>query len=205
MQQIRYWLRGVRLYMALGILLVTLEVAWWANVSYAGTNLFSLRAEEVYAWLGVGCLVITLLIGPLYKLFAGLPGKLLMRDARRMLGIGAAWFSALHVAVAEFGLYKGANPLHLQTRLAWGFGIGLGALFILLALAGTSFDAALQGMRVWWFRLHRLVYVAGGLIVAHAMLVGVHAGRARIYVWLIAFTALLIGLHVVMRRNRRRS
>ncbi|MGC1176473.1 MAG: ferric reductase-like transmembrane domain-containing protein [Candidatus Saccharimonadales bacterium] len=191
-----HWRKGVRLYIGIGIVLVTLEVWWWASASYSGSVLFATRLEEAYAWLAVGLICSAVTIGPLYKVFPRLGGKGMLFDARRLIGVGAAWFASLHVAVAYVSLFKLANPLHLPRSYQQAFVVGALALIILLAMAVTSFDKALKTMGIWWFRLHRLVYVALLLILLHAFLIGVHATQWPALIILTVVAVGLLSLHI---------
>ncbi|HVX23897.1 MAG TPA: ferric reductase-like transmembrane domain-containing protein [Candidatus Saccharimonadales bacterium] len=198
---------GVRSYIALGVLLVTLETWWWASVNYSGTQLFATRLEEVYAWLALGLLIWAVTIGPLYSALPRLPGNSLMRDGRRLFGVGAAWFATLHVSIAYAALFHWANPLDLPRIYQQSFLFGITALMVLLAMAGTSFDRAFHGMGVWWFRLHRFVYLAVGFSLLHAFLIGTHAAERVVVINLALLSALVFGLHVygVAVRRRRPS
>lgn len=197
--QFKLWQRGIRLYIAALIGLVTIESAWWAQTTYGGSSLVSLRLEEIYAWLALGFLGLAILIGPVYKIFPNLPAKFVLRDGRRLIGIGAAWFAALHAGIAYFVLFKAPNPLALPASYQRSFAVGGLALIILLALALTSFDRAFRGMGSWWFRLHRTVYVATILSLLHAFIDGVHADGWPALVILTICAASLIGLHGYIR------
>src|SRR5580698_6609866 len=135
------WRKGVRLYIALAVLLVTLEVWWWAQASYSGSILFATRLEEVYAWLGLALITLAVSIGPTYSTWPKLPGRSIMSDARRLIGVGGAWFASLHVTIAYVALFKVANPFGLPRSYQQSFAVGSVALVILLAMAFTSFDA----------------------------------------------------------------
>jgi sulfoxide reductase heme-binding subunit YedZ len=87
---------------------------------------------------------------------------------RRPLGVYAALYAGLHFlifAVLDYGL----DPLLLREAIfekpfaLVGFAAGL----ILLPLALTSTASAMRRMGARWKRLHRLVYLAGGLAVLH--------------------------------------
>jgi sulfoxide reductase heme-binding subunit YedZ len=177
-QTLEHWRSGIRLYIAIAAGVVTLEVWWWASVAYGGSPLFAIRLEEVFAWLALGLLVFTMLIGPAYKIWPQLPGKMIMRDARRLTGVAAAWFAALHASINYIALFKWANPLNLPTKYQQAFLLGVTALLILLALAFTSFDRAFRGLGIWWFRLHRLVYFALVLSILHMYLIGTQGRHA---------------------------
>lgn len=204
---IRYWLQGIRLYIAIGIGMATLEIWWWSHAAFGSGELATIRLQETYAWFSVGLLATALAIGPLTKLVPELPGKPLLFDARRLLGIGAAWFASLHMFIAYASQFQFANPLTLAGSYRSAFALGIGALTILLAMAFTSFDAALKGMGVWWFRLHRLVYAAGLLALVHIFMIGVHATTIRTLGTLGIIALALITLHVcaVLRQTKKAS
>jgi sulfoxide reductase heme-binding subunit YedZ len=87
---------------------------------------------------------------------------------RRALGLYAFLYAALH-ALAFAGLDYGFEfGLILQ---AIGEGrreiVGLAALAILTALALTSIPGLMRCLGRYWKPLHRLVYLAGGLVVLH--------------------------------------
>ena len=192
------WRKGVRLYIALAMVTVTLDVWLWAAVTYSDSILFATRMEEVYAWLALGLLALAVAIGPVYSIWPGLPGKLMMRDARRLVGVGAAWFATLHATIAYVSLFKVANPLDLPHAYQQSFALAIVGTVILLAMAFTSFDRASRSMGIWWFRLHRFVYLAILVSLLHAFIIGTHATE-----WLalivLAITALtVLGMHVYL-------
>jgi DMSO/TMAO reductase YedYZ heme-binding membrane subunit len=194
--EINHWLHGVRFYLACATLLVTVEVWWWASVSYGGTVLFATRMTEVYAWLATVLIAVAVTIGPLYNVYPKLPAKKIMYDARRLFGVSAAWFACLHVGIAYVSLFKLANPFSLPSTYKQSFLIGGIALLILLAMAFTSFDKAFRGMGIWWFRLHRLVYAALLLILLHAFMIGAHATHWPALILLTAGALLVIVLQI---------
>lgn len=87
---------------------------------------------------------------------------------RRMLGLYAFMFAILHMLIFV-GLDYGFNWNFLWQDLAskryiW---VGLLTLIILTLLAATSFQWWMRRLGKNWKRLHRLVYLAGGLVVLH--------------------------------------
>jgi DMSO/TMAO reductase YedYZ heme-binding membrane subunit len=195
LETLAHWRRGIRLYIAIAVLLVTLETWWWANASYGGTQLFATRMEEVFAWLGLGMICAAVSIGPMYKLWPRLWGKKIMLDARRLIGVGGAWFATLHATIAYVALFKVANPFDLPKTYQQSFALGLVGLVILLAMAGTSFDKAFTSMGVWWFRLHRLVYLALIVSLLHAFLVGTHATNPVPLIITTVVAVFILGMH----------
>ena len=174
-QQLSNWPKGIRFYIGLVSLVVTAEAYWWARSVYGDASTALIRLQEVYALIALGLILATLAIGPLCSLVSKLSGKAVLRDARRLLGVSAAWFAGLHIAISYVDQFEAANPLNLPGVYQRAFGIGLIAFIILLALTFTSFDGAFKRMGCWWFRLHRLIYAAVLLILGHAFMIGVHA------------------------------
>lgn len=206
MNTLRYWFSGIRVYIAIAIFLVTFEVWWWADAAYGRSDLAAIRAQEAYAWIALILLAAAILIGPLLKVFTGMSfgAKMMLREARRILGIGAAWFGLLHAGISYVKLFGAPNPLTLADSYQWSFLLGVSALIILLLMAFTSFDRAFRGMGVWWFRLHRLVYAAVIMAVLHAFMVGVHAASLGVLVVIGATAGLLLGLHIysILRQGK---
>lgn len=185
------WQRGIRLYIAAAIGLVSVEVVWWSISLFGSTRLAAYRIEEFYAWFAVGLLAITLLVGPFLKIASQLPtsAKRMIGDSRRMLGIGAAWFASLHATTAYLSQFRTSNPFGLPTHDLQAICLGFVAVICLLALALTSFDRAMKTMGIWWFRLHRLVYLAALAGLMHAVMIGAHATNLTS---LVALTALAV-------------
>lgn len=87
---------------------------------------------------------------------------------RRTLGLYAFAYAALHfliVAGLDFG-FDSSLLLQaiIESRRDW---LGLAALVILLLLTATSTTSWMKRLGKNWKRLHRLVYLAGALAVAH--------------------------------------
>ncbi|MBN2549798.1 MAG: ferric reductase-like transmembrane domain-containing protein [Anaerolineales bacterium] len=91
-----------------------------------------------------------------------------VNGARRALGLYAFLFALLHFTLfagVDFGFDLNLLKRELvERRYIW---VGLPALLILTALAATSFKSSMKRMGKNWKRLHRLVYLAGVLVVVH--------------------------------------
>ena len=117
----------------------------------------------------VKILVVSLWISPLRTFFpkAGLP-KEMMRH-RRMLGVSAFVYAALH-----FGIYlvDSAGIDELLTNFTKIFILsGFAAFLILLALAITSTNGMVKRMGfARWKKLHRGAYLAGLLLFLHMII-----------------------------------
>jgi sulfoxide reductase heme-binding subunit YedZ len=204
---LNHWIHGIRIYIALAIALLSLEIWWWAASTYGGSSLFAIRLEETYAWFSVGFLCTALAIGPVCGIFKRIPGRNMLYDARRLFGIGAAWFASLHIFIAYEAVFQFANPLHIPGQYRQSIVVGSVAWLILLAMAFTSFNAAMKRMGKWWFRLHRFVYVAIALSLLHAFIVGAQATSPAVLITLAVIVTTLLGLHsyAIIRQGRRVS
>jgi sulfoxide reductase heme-binding subunit YedZ len=115
-------------------------------------------------------------------------------DVRRMIGVGAFVYAALHVilyaADLKFDLGKVASEIVLRLYLTVGFIALLG----LMALAATSTDGMVRrlgGKR--WQRLHMAIYGIGLLVLIHFF------QQTKADVWLPTFIAGLFGWMIVYR------
>lgn len=87
---------------------------------------------------------------------------------RRMLGLYVFMYAAIHFTLfiaVDYRFDLGLLWADIRSKaFVWlGFSAGL----ILLALAITSFDWWKKKLRKNWKRLHRLIYLAGLLVVVH--------------------------------------
>ena len=95
----------------------------------------------------------------------------LIRRLRKPLGLFAALYAGLHFltfALWDYGLDFALIWSEIQKRPF--ILIGVIALLILLILAATSFRFWQRKLGKGWVWLHRLVYLAGMLVVAHYLL-----------------------------------
>lgn len=87
---------------------------------------------------------------------------------RRMLGLYAFMFASLHVLLFVGVDYRFDFPTLIDEVLFKRYILmGLSAMLILIPLAITSFRWWMKRMGRNWTRLHRLVYLAGTLVVIH--------------------------------------
>jgi methionine sulfoxide reductase heme-binding subunit len=119
------------------------------------------RRTGKYALVFLGLSLACTPLNSLFKLRQAIP-------ARRPLGLYAFTFATLHL-LTFVGLDFGFNwnfllPEFVEKPYIW---VGLSAFLILLALALTSSRWSMRTLGKNWKKLHRLVYVAGGLAVVH--------------------------------------
>lgn len=87
---------------------------------------------------------------------------------RRALGLYAFLYAAIHVLILSGLDYQfNFKFLYADFRGKLYVWVGVAAFLILLALAGTSFLWTKKRLGKNWKRLHRLVYLAGLLVVLH--------------------------------------
>lgn len=136
----------------------------------------SVRTDAVkYILLHLGftasvLLAVVLAFTPLRVLFPKWDVALALNRHRRLVGVSAFVYGALHFATHLYYEYEVTGIAEtLATDVKKPFLLtGMIALTILLVLAVTSFNAALRwlgGKR--WKNLHRLAYVAAALIFYH--------------------------------------
>ncbi len=145
-------------------------------------------------------LLITLLVSPLRDL-SGIPSWLRLR---RMMGLFAAFYAALHFtvyAVLELDLSVADLGRELAKRpYIW---VGAAALVALVPLAVTSTDRMMRRLGRRWQTLHRLVYAIAILAVWHYWW-QVKADIREPLVYASAL-ALLIGWRLWRRHDVRRT
>lgn len=166
-----------------GRLMVYCSAMWTAASIYVAagsptdSSLRYLIITEYYAIAAASLVYVALFIGPLATVVPDLPGLQVMFRLRRSFGVSAFLFAALHAGFAFFRVIGGISGLALlgQATLA-ALVLGATALTCLAFLAATSFNAAVRLLGPnQWRKLHRVIHVAGLLIVAHALLVpGAH-------------------------------
>lgn len=113
---------------------------------------------------GLVLLLVTLAVTPVRRV----TGWNRIVKLRRLLGLFAYFYAVLHVGVylvVDQGLAFGFILEDVAER-PWVMA-GAGAFLILTALAATSTRGWIRRLGRRWQRLHRLVYVAGALVVLH--------------------------------------
>jgi len=181
-------------------LLASVGIYFFLSANYPVGDLLSTRLEEWYGFIALALLFLAMLAGPLYRVFPGAPLRAAYFGSLGGLGISAFYFALLHSYVAFFSLLDGLQGIaFLDGSDFAAFVAGLVALFVLALLAGTSFTFAMQRMGKWWKFLHRFVYLAAFLVLAHVALIGVayeDAGSPA-YLLTLAGVLVLVVLHGV--------
>lgn len=109
-------------------------------------------------------LLLTLAITPLRQL----TGWNSVQRGRRMLGLFAFFYACLHVLTfLVFDHFFNWSAIFEDIVKRPYITLGFLAFVLLIPLAGTSTKRMMQRLKRNWQRLHRLVYPAGGLAVAH--------------------------------------
>jgi methionine sulfoxide reductase heme-binding subunit len=148
----------------LALLLWPLALAAWnAQAIVAGARPVNDVIHRAGFWT-LMFLLITLAITPLRRVTRY--GQLL--DIRRMLGVGAFCYAALHISLyvldQQFDLVKVASEIVKRIYLVIGF-VALSGLTVLAITSTDGMVRRLGGMR--WARLHQIVYVIALLALIH--------------------------------------
>ena len=154
-------------------------------------------AEQRTGQYAIVLLVLSLACTPVNTLFR-MPAAVRLR---RPLGLYAFMYAAIHMTIfvaLDFGFdwsLIGATFVEKRYLVA-----GLGAFAILVALAITSLRWWMRRLGKNWKRLHRLVYLAGGLVVLHyAWVVKGDLLRLQGDVWKPLAAGLVVALLLVLR------
>ncbi|MFC5597561.1 ferric reductase-like transmembrane domain-containing protein [Deinococcus cellulosilyticus] len=131
------------------------------------SHTFEQRQSEVYGWFAVACLLLVLVARPL---------KLLRQ--RRMLGVSAFVFSAIHTWLAYQAVFDGdwESMAFLSKPDWWATWAGIVALIGFVPLTLTSTNTAMRLMGKHWKTLHRLGPPLTLMALAHTLWMGVHFG-----------------------------
>lgn len=144
-------------------------------------------------------LILSLSCTPIHTLLGFKPAL----RVRRALGLYAFGYAALHFLVF-IGLDYGWDwPLIADAVFAQQFTlVGFAAGLILLALAITSTQGWMKRLGKRWKQLHRLVYLAGGLVIVHYLWLVKDIREPMVYAGIVAF---LLALRVpIIKKAARR-
>jgi len=149
--------------------------------------------REITTFTGKAALIL-LLLSLACTPFVTLTGYEPVRRLSRPLGMYAFLFAALHFltfVALDYGFDLGliGEAIFAQRYVVAGFGAGL----ILLALALTSSKGWQKRLGKAWKRLHRLVYLAGVLVVLHLLWLSKDPGAPLRYG---AVLAMLLALRI---------
>ncbi len=142
-------------------------------------------------------LLITLSLTPLRNI----TGQIAFVRIRRMLGLFALFYAAIHFAV-WMSLLLGFRWFAIGEELLERpyISIGFLALLILIALGITSPKAMVRRMGRNWKRLHRLIYLAAVLAIVHlTWILRTDVGEAVLYG---SILAILFGYRLYRRVGR---
>jgi len=184
-------LNNSRFYIVISALLISLALFSWLRLTIASDQLLIIRTEQCYGFIAVGYLYLTLIISPI-RTVAGEQRLKRLLYARRGFGLSTWYFALLHAGIALWGQLDGFAGLHLLPSVfQYSLLGGATALGILTLMALTPSDQLIPHIPYrWWKRLHRIVYVAGILIIVHVWTIGTHLTVRPVE--LISYSALMV-------------
>lgn len=169
------WHKYIRYFVLNSFLILSVVIYFYYKAAIPDRELQTIRLTQAYALWSLGLLYASLLPGPLYEAFPRLLGKVLYIRARRAIGVSAFYYGLLHSFISFFGQFGGfAGLSFLSNGYLTAVALGFAGLAILSLLALTSFDYWVNRLGRYWKLLHRLIYVAAWLILAHTFLIGTH-------------------------------
>jgi methionine sulfoxide reductase heme-binding subunit len=146
-----------------GGILPLLVLAWAYQTQHLTVNPIQ-ASEQRTGDLALYFLLLSLACTPL----STLTGFSQITQRRRALGLYAFLYTVLHLSIfifLDYGLdWPSIWQMVIEKRYIF---VGVLAFLALVPLAVTSFGGSMKRMGKNWKRLHRLVYVAGGLVILH--------------------------------------
>jgi methionine sulfoxide reductase heme-binding subunit len=146
-----------------GGILPLLVLAWAYQTNQLTINPIQ-ASEQRTGDLALYFLLLSLACTPL----STLTGFSQITQRRRALGLYAFLYTAIHLFIftfLDYGLdWSSIWQMVIEKRYIF---VGVMAFLALVPLAVTSFGGLMKRMGKNWKRLHRLVYVAGGLVILH--------------------------------------
>ena len=144
-------------------LLPLLRWLWLGANDDLGFNPTEFLIRSSGTWTLV-CLLVTLSLTPA-RLLLGWQSAVRWR---RMAGLFTFFYAMLHaLAWSVFDHALVVREMGMDILQRPFIAVGVAVFVILLALAATSSKAAMRRLGRQWQRLHRLVYLAGGLAILH--------------------------------------
>ncbi|MDX1564778.1 MAG: ferric reductase-like transmembrane domain-containing protein [Phycisphaeraceae bacterium] len=170
----------------------------WAIVGLDDDHVRMMWLAKISGYAALGCLVISQWISPACGIMALARSPVdaaLQYHLRRDFGIAAALLAVVHGSVMGLRSFSDGG-WQLIVQKPW-LQSGAVALLILLVLWATSYPRVVRLFRLkTWKSLHRLVFVAVGLALFHAIS-GPHAFVGLLF-WLAVAVVLAWGVRVVL-------
>ncbi len=192
-----------------GDAMITRLAKWWVwtllalpaavmLIQYTGDAISYGQVVHQSGLWSAGYLGVALLVTPLRKALPASDWVRWLLRHRRAVGVASFGYAALHTAV--YLEYKALLSRIVQEGSGADLLTGWLALLIFAILAATSNDLSVRRLRKNWKRLHRSVYIATGLLLAHWYLAAFNVRPALYF-------AVLLGLAQIGRLalGRRRG
>lgn len=173
---IKSWFGNIRFYVLIFSLIFSISVYVWVTATIPQGSLQIIRLTQAYSLTAITFLYFVLLAGPFCYTFRKFPFRAQYLKARRAIGVSTFYFAFLHANFAFFGELEGFGGLgFLSNKYLLAISLSFTALIILSLMTATSFDFMIAKLTFpKWKLLHRFVYLAGILILIHALLIGSH-------------------------------
>jgi DMSO/TMAO reductase YedYZ heme-binding membrane subunit len=203
MLEIRNIRRTIYLFLA-GVFVILIGVSFFQ--SQGVLNQMYSELNHVFGTLALVLLYITFIIGPLtqYSIFSRY--RTLLKRSRRALGISTFFFSLVHAGFGFFGIMLGGSfDLNrvgfIPTNYILPLIIGAIALGIFTILAFISTDTAVKKMGKNWYRVQRLIYIAGLASLVHVYWIGssfqnITSGKSLVLIFFVSLLFILWALRL---------
>ena len=166
----------------------------------SGAIPYGAALQESGEW-AVRLLLVTLALSPLRLAYPRAGWTLWLARRRRDLGVATFSYAALHTLA--YLIRKAEMPILIwREGLEPGMAVGWVALAAFAALAITSNDASVRALRARWKRLHRLVYPAAVLALAHWILTAFDPFEGAVHA---AVLGAIVATRVLIARRQGRA
>lgn len=194
--------KNIRFWILLISLSFSLIVYFFVQFTIPSGSIQTIKLTQIYALAALFFLYVTLLATPLTRYFKMLPFRGEYIKSRRALGVSAFYFGLLHGSLAFFFQLGGFSGLgFLSDRYLIAISLSFVALFIMTVMAATAFDKAIEKLGFSrWKAIHRLIYLAGILVLVHAVMLGTHFSSLSKSIPKIVFTATFFLLMLESKR-----
>ncbi len=195
LKNIRFWVVSFSIILSIIIFVIV-------KTTVPSGTIQIIKLTQIYALTAVTYLYVVLMATPITRYFKFLPFRSEYIKSRRALGVSTFYFACLHGYLAFFKQLGGFSGLgFLSSKYLIAITLSFIALLIFTFMAATAFDSMVEKLSFEkWKFLHRFVYLAGVLILIHALMLGTHFSNLSTTIPKIFFSALSVLLILEAKR-----
>lgn len=172
-------------------ILISLFTYLLVLVTFPLEQLQIIRLTQIYSLLAVVYVYLALLIEPLFYTFASFPFRKILVKSQKAFGVSAFYFALLHASFAFFGQLGGFAGLgFLSGKYLVAVSLAFSALVLLFMFTLISFTVVSRKLPSLVHNVFaKILYLAGILILVHAVMLGTHFEKLYEFIPQLVFTA----------------